>query len=160
MITDIAVFKCHKQSGTIPDRRETASAMIADELRYMKTRLKKFLRKMNHAYKNFIKNGMPDDKSSGMQQMVENGRRMIEEAKRNYFIKVGRMLANPETSEKTYWSLLNNVLHKARIPIIPPLLENKSFITDFTERLKYSMTISCFNVEQLTRAASYQTMHL
>ena len=40
MAADSAVFICHKQSGTIPDRRESASAMIADELRYMKTRLK------------------------------------------------------------------------------------------------------------------------
>ena len=39
MAADSAVFICHKQSGTIPDRRESASAMIADELRYMKTRL-------------------------------------------------------------------------------------------------------------------------
>ena len=39
MVPDSAVFISHKQSGTIPDRRETASAMIADELRYMKTRL-------------------------------------------------------------------------------------------------------------------------
>ena len=104
------------------------------EAPWMTQAIKKFLKKKNRAYKNFIKNGMPDDKSAGMQQMVENGRRMIEEAKRNYFLKVGRTLANPETSKKTYWSLLNNVLHKARIPIIPPLLENNSCITDFSEK--------------------------
>ena len=39
MVADSAVFISHKQSGTIPDGRETAAAMIADELRYMKTRL-------------------------------------------------------------------------------------------------------------------------
>ena len=44
MAADSAVFICHKQSGTIPDRRESASAMIADELRYMKTRLYDSLR--------------------------------------------------------------------------------------------------------------------
>ena len=40
MAADSAVFISHKQSGAIPDGRETASAMIADELRYMKARLK------------------------------------------------------------------------------------------------------------------------
>ena len=118
-------------SNFIPNRLKT---MRPREAPWMTQAIKKFLRKTNRAYKNFIKNGMPDDKSAGMQQMVEIGRRMIEEAKRNYFLKVGRTLANPETSKKTYWSLLNNVLHKARIPIIPPLLENNSFITDFTEK--------------------------
>ena len=39
MVADSVVFKSHKQSGTIPDCRKIASEMIADELRYMKTRL-------------------------------------------------------------------------------------------------------------------------
>ena len=39
MDADSVVFISHKQSGPIPDGVETASAMIADELRYMKTRL-------------------------------------------------------------------------------------------------------------------------
>ena len=98
------------------------------EAPWMTKASKECLRKKNRAYTNFIKNGMPDDKSAGMQQMVENGRRMI------YALQVGRTLANPETSKTTYWSVLNNILHKARIPIIPPLLENNSFITDFTEK--------------------------
>ena len=40
------------------------------------------------------------------------------------------------TSSKAYWSLINNVLNKAKIPIIPPLLENGLFITGFTEKAK------------------------
>ena len=40
MVAASAVFISHKQSGTIPDGGETTSAMIANELRYMKTRLK------------------------------------------------------------------------------------------------------------------------
>ena len=51
MAADSAVFICHKQSGTIPDRRESASAMIADELRYMKTRLYKV--RFNKQIENF-----------------------------------------------------------------------------------------------------------
>ena len=65
--------------------------------------VKKFLWEKNCAYKNFIKNGLSDDKSAGMLEMTENGRRMIEEAKRTYFLKVGRILANPGTIEKRYW---------------------------------------------------------
>jgi len=39
MVADSTVFISHKQSGTIPDGRGTLSAIIADELRCMKTRL-------------------------------------------------------------------------------------------------------------------------
>ena len=33
-----------------------------------------------------------------------------------------------------YWALINAVLNKAKVPIIPPLLENVLFVTDFTEK--------------------------
>ena len=66
--------------------------------------------------------------------MVSDGSKLIEDAKRNYFLKVGQTLANPETSSKTYWTLINTVLNKVKIPIIPPLLENGLFVTDFTEK--------------------------
>ena len=59
---------------------------------------------------------------------------MIQDAKRRYFLKAGKTLANPVTDLKAYWSLLSSVLNKAKIPIIPPLLENGIFVMDFTEK--------------------------
>ena len=61
-------------------------------------------------------------------------RGMIDDAKQNYLQKIGHTLANPGTSRQSYWTLINTVLNKAKIPIIPPLLENGLFITDFTEK--------------------------
>ena len=66
--------------------------------------------------------------------MTSDGAKMIEDAKQNYLRKTGQTLANPGTSRKTYWSLINTLLNKAKIPIIPPLLENGLFITDLTEK--------------------------
>ena len=97
-------------------------------------KFKKFLRKKNHAYKTFVKNGRPEDKLEEVQNMISEGAKMIEDAKRNYLRKTGQTLANPGTSNKTYWTLINTVLNKAKIPIIPPLLENGLFITDFNEK--------------------------
>ena len=96
--------------------------------------VKSFLRKKNHAYKRFVRNGQPDDKLEGIQQMISEGVKLIEDAKRNYLRKTGQPLANPGTSSKTYWTFINTILNKAKIPIIPPLLENGLFITDFTEK--------------------------
>ena len=66
--------------------------------------------------------------------MVAEGAKMIEGAKQNYLRKTEQTLANPGTSGKTYWTLINTVLNKAKIPIIPPLLEKGLFIKDFTEK--------------------------
>ena len=80
-----------------------------------------------------MKNGRPDDKLEGIQNMTSEATRLIEDAKRNYFRKAGKTLANPGTCSKTYWTLINTVLNKTKIPLIPPLLENGLFVTDFTE---------------------------
>ena len=98
--------------------------------------VKNFLRKKNRAYKSFIRSGQPDNRLEGIQKMISEGSRLIENAKRNYFVKVGNTLANNKTSNRTYWSLINTILNKAKIPIIPPLLENGLFVTDFTEKAK------------------------
>ena len=96
--------------------------------------VRNFLRKKNRAYRIFMRSGQPDDKLQGIQNMISEGSRWIEEAKRGYFLKAGRALANPEIGTKKYWSLINTVLNKAKIPIIPPLLEDGIFITNFAEK--------------------------
>ena len=81
-----------------------------------------------------MRSGRPVDKLEGIQKMISEGAKMIEEAKRNYFRKNGNTLADPGTNSKTYWNLINTVLNKAKIPLIPPLLENGLFVTYFTEK--------------------------
>ena len=81
-----------------------------------------------------MRNGRPGDKLDGIQKMIAEGARLIEAAKRDYFFKTGKNLANPGTGSKTYWSLINTVLNKAKIPMIAPLLENGLFVTDFAEK--------------------------
>ena len=65
--------------------------------------------------------------------MVSKGPKLIEDAKQNYLSQTGESLANPRTSSKTYWTLINTVLYRAKIPIIPPLLEYGLFTLDFAE---------------------------
>ena len=43
---------------------------------------------------------------------------------------------NPETGKKRYWSLINKILNKAKIPIIPPLIENDIIVLDFTAKVE------------------------
>ena len=93
-----------------------------------------FLRKKRRAYKNFMENGKPIDELDEIQQMISDGSKMIEDTKRTYFLKAGCTWENRGTSKKNYWSLINTVLNKAMIPIIPLLLDNDLYISDFTEK--------------------------
>ena len=118
-------------SNFIPNKVKTIRPCQAP---WITQTIKNFLRKKNRAYKSFVRRGQPDDRLEGIQKMITEGSKLIEDAKRNYFLKVGNTLANPGTSSRTYWSLINTVLNKAKVPIIPPLLENGLFVTDFTEK--------------------------
>ena len=118
-------------SNFIPNQIRTINPRQAPWITHA---IRKYLRKKSHAYKNLVKNGGPASKFEGIQKMVSDGAKMINEAKQNYFRKTGESLANPRTTSKTYWSLLNAVLNKAKTPIIPALLENGVFITDFSEK--------------------------
>ena len=66
--------------------------------------------------------------------MLRGQARLIEEAKHASFAKVGRKLSDPSTGTKMYWSLVNKILNKAKIPEIPPLLKNDIFILDFASK--------------------------
>ena len=59
---------------------------------------------------------------------------MIEDAQDKYFTKIGRALPNPKIGRKLYLSLINKILNKAEIPIIPPRLENVVFVLGFAEK--------------------------
>ena len=66
--------------------------------------------------------------------MIAQSSKIIEDAKSQYFTKMGKTLSNPETGQKTYWSLINKILNKTKIPVIPPLLENDIFVLDFESK--------------------------
>ena len=118
-------------SNFIPNKVKTIRPRQAP---WITQTVKNFLRKTNRAYKSFMRNGRPDDKLEGVQKMISEGARLIEEAKRNYFHKAGKTLASPWTSSKTYWTLINTVLNKVKIPMIPPLYNHELFVTDFAEK--------------------------
>lgn len=63
---------------------------------------------------------------------------MIHEAKQNYLRRAGHILAKPGTYSKNYWSLISSVLNKAKVPNLPPLLENGLLITDITAKAQLS----------------------
>ena len=96
--------------------------------------IKNFIQKKNRAYKNFVKNGRPDNKLADIQDMILQSSKIIEEAKSQYFKKIGRTLSNSKTSQKTYWSLINKIINKVKIPVIPPLLEKDIFVLDLESK--------------------------
>ena len=57
--------------------------------------------------------------------------RLTGRAKEHYFEKLGKKLSDSLTVTKSYWTTLKNILNEKKNSVIPPLLENGVFITNF-----------------------------
>ena len=118
-------------SNFIPNKQITVRPWQAP---WITQSIKNFIRKKNRAYRTFIKNGQPEDRREGINNMVSQVSKLIEDAKNNYFVKIGNKLSDPTTGVKSYWSMVNKILNKAKIPLVPPLFDNDIFVLDFTAK--------------------------
>ena len=50
---------------------------------------------------------------------------------------MGNKLGNPDTSQKSFWKIINRVMNKCRAPKIPPLIINNQYILDCREKAKH-----------------------
>ena len=56
---------------------------------------------------------------------------LVREVKTEYHCKLAAKLVNPSTSAKTYRSILKTYANGRKVPVIPPLLINDEFISNF-----------------------------
>ena len=52
-----------------------------------------------------------------------------------YLHSLCNKLNDPQTGAKSYWSILNKLLKNIKIPLIPPILSNGTFITNVYEKI-------------------------
>ena len=62
---------------------------------------------------------------------------MIRDTKTEYHSTLAAKLVNPSTSAKTYWSFLKTFANGSKVPVIPPLLINNEFISNFITKANY-----------------------
>ena len=55
--------------------------------------------------------------------------------RKEYHNHLSMKLINPRTSAKTYWSILKSFYNGSKVPLIPPLLMDNNFVSDFTKRV-------------------------
>ena len=69
-----------------------------------------------------------------MTKAISEVSQLTEKSKDVYFYQLGKRLNDHSTSAKLYWAILNSFCNKRKIPLIPPLLVNNSFVTDVKEK--------------------------
>ena len=115
------------------------------KLCYMKTKI----------YENYVKNGRTDADKDELVRITSLISDTITKAKEKYLQSLGNKLNDPQTGAKSYWSILNKLLQKIKIPLIPPILFNGTFITNVNEKITLFNT---FFAEQCTPINNSSTL--
>ena len=88
----------------------------------------------NSMYKNYKRNGKKAEDYKLLTMAVSEVSQLIEKNKDEYYYRLGKQLNDPSSSAKSYWTTLKTFYNERKIPLIPPLLVNNSFATDFKEK--------------------------
>ena len=96
--------------------------------------IKNSLKKHNKLYKKYKENGYSENDKILMDSSKSDINKIILVAKEKYLQNQGAKLADPSTSQKTYWKILNGFLNKCKVPRIPPLFVDGNFVTDCKEK--------------------------
>ena len=97
----------------------------------MNKEIKCALRKKNRLDRKYISGGRKDIDEVKLIEATNFVSDLITTSKESYLKNIDEKLNDPNTSSKTYWSLLKRFLNKVKIPEIPPLIINNVFVTDF-----------------------------
>ena len=82
---------------------------------------------------------------------------LIETSKQEYFSKIAKKLSDPNTSSKTYWSILKSFLTGKKVPCIPLIFHDNKFITDFREKAELFNSFFANQCSLITNASELPT---
>ena len=85
-------------------------------------------------YENHVKNGRSDVDKDELVRVTSLSSDVNTKVKENLY-SLGNKLNNPQTGAKSHWSILNKFLQKKKIPLIPPILWNGTFVTNICEKI-------------------------
>ena len=91
----------------------------------------------NNSHKEHIRSGMRHNYYVRLENLTIELSNLIRDTKTEYDSKLAAKLVNPSTSAKTYWSILKTFANGRKVPVIPPLLINNEFISNFKTKANH-----------------------
>ena len=99
--------------------------------------LKTMLNRKNRLYKSYKRYGYKDEDKVRLDSFRIECQEAVNNAKLTYLTNLGNKVTEPNTSQKTYWKIINQIMNKYRAPKIPPLLVNNLFILISSVKARY-----------------------
>ena len=98
--------------------------------------LKTMLNRKNRFFKNYKRHGYKLEDKVRLDNFRKECQEAVENATLTYLTNMGKNLNNPNTSQKSYWKIINKVMNKCKAPKTPPLLVNNIFVLHYREKAK------------------------
>jgi hypothetical protein len=97
---------------------------------WMSRNIKTYYNKYRKVFKQYIENARPNLLKIKVEEMKEHYTNMVSNAISTYHKSLGTKLSNPATGPKAYHSAIKKLLGQSKFTIIPPILNNLTFITE------------------------------
>ena len=99
--------------------------------------LKTMLNRKNRLFKNYKRYGYKTEDKVRLDAFRVECQKAVESAKLSYLTNLGNKVNDPNTSQKSYWKIINRVMNKCRAPKIPPIILDNVFILECKEKTHY-----------------------
>ena len=104
------------------------------DLPWINKSIKELIQEKNQAFKSYRQHKINTFSLYQFELLQSKLNSLIEKPKLNYYARLSKILSDPMTSHRSYWSKLKTFSNKKKIPCIPPLLHDDKFITNFKEK--------------------------
>ena len=72
-----------------------------------------------------------------LQKLSQDLSELITKRKEDYNCHLANKLNDPQSSPKIFWKILKNVYNGNKIPLIPPIMVNNKFVSDYEEKANH-----------------------
>jgi hypothetical protein len=117
-------------SCSIPNKTITINDKEAP---WITPEVKQAIKKNHRVYSKWKNAGKPEEGKNTVKAVKNETDRKIKNAKSNYHKDLEHKLTNSKNSN-VFWSVVNRLVGNKKTAKIPPLLENRTFVTSFEEK--------------------------
>ena len=101
---------------------------------WITTSLKTAIKRNSRAYRKWIKRGRNPTEHQNVRDVQKSTNKFIKQAKQTYFTSLGKNLSDPNTGQKSFWTVYKRIINSKKQTNTPPLIENDVFISNFLQK--------------------------
>ena len=101
---------------------------------WITTSLKTTIKRNSRVYRKWVQHGRNPTEHQNVRDVQKSTNKLIKQAKQTYFTSLGKKLSDPNTGQKSFWTVYKRIINSKKQTNIPPLIENDVFISNFLQK--------------------------